>query len=137
LIVAVVGTFSYFPFPALLGMLADARETAAKSWLALLLPDVLINSWAVVFLRNRMRERELISNGELTTGFIMLQENNRYTQNIAYGYKDMAGSSLTGRCSDASHSLYEGMTGAVFYDPRKPERSVLLEAGLTRLAGVK
>jgi hypothetical protein len=86
------------------------------------------------FLRNRIRERQLLANGELTTGYVTAQSNSRYTQSIDHCFRRGDGTIITGHCNDASRSLFEGMTMAVFYDAQDPRRSVPLDASMTTIA---
>jgi hypothetical protein len=86
------------------------------------------------FLRNRIRERQLLANGELATGYVTAQSNGRYTQSIDYWFRRSDGTVFTGHCNDASRSLFEGMTVAVFYDAQDPRRSVPLDCAMTTVA---
>ena len=80
-----------------------------------------------------MRERELLANGELATGYVVKQTNGRYTQSVEYRFQDGAGNTVSGRSNDASRSLYEGMPTPVFYDPVDPTHNVSLDCSLTKL----
>jgi hypothetical protein len=85
------------------------------------------------FVRNRLRERRLLAEGAVATGYVVHQETNRYTQSIAYRFQDAAGRTFTARCTDPSRSLYEGMTTPVFYDATRPAQSIPLDCALTKI----
>ena len=94
---------------------------------------VVAYGYSIVFFRNRLRERQLLSNGELTSGYVISQNNGRYTQSIQYCFTPSGGKLISGRCADASRSLYEGMTVPVFYDADNPGRSMPLDCSLTKI----
>jgi len=104
-----------------------------RTW-SLVAPFVAIYGYSLAFFRNRLRERRLLANGELASGYVTAQSNGRYTQSIQYCFKLPGGRLAFGRCNDASRSLYEGMTVPVFYDADNPTRSIPLDCSLTRIA---
>jgi hypothetical protein len=88
----------------------------------------------LTFIRNRLRERRLLAEGAVTTGYVVDQQTGRYTQSVAYRFQDAAGRTFTARCTDPSRSLYEGMTTPVFYDANQPTQSIPLDCSLTKIA---
>jgi hypothetical protein len=87
----------------------------------------------LTFVRDRLRERRLLAEGAIATGYVVDQQTGRHTQSIAYRFQDAAGRSFTGRCTDPSRSLYEGMTTPVFYDANQPTQSIPLNCSLTKI----
>jgi hypothetical protein len=132
---AVVGVGLYTVY----GLPAAWREfRVPHSWngndLMLVIPVAMVYGWFFIFLRNRIRERQLLANGELTTGYVTAQRNGRYIQTVDYCFRRAGGELVTSRCHDASRSLFEGMTVPVFYDAHDPQRSVPLECSMTTIA---
>lgn len=88
------------------------------------------------FVRNRLRERGLLSYGEVATGEVFDQWwhtspgllTNRST--VRYSFKDASGGTFQHRCTDASRQLFPGMPLIVFYDIANPARSIGLECSL-------
>ncbi len=104
-----------------------------------LMPLVLaamLYGWFFFFLRNRIRERRLLADGELATGYVTAQRHGRYIQSIDYRFRRADGVLVAGRCNDASRSVFEGMTVAVFYDAQDPRRSVPLNCAMTTITGL-
>lgn len=128
--VLAVSLWTYFACRALWNALHGARSANES---ALILWSALIYGYSFVFFRNRWKEKKLLTNGELTIGHIIKQRNGRYTQSVEYSFKDAIGNVVVGRSSDASRSLYEGMSTAVFYDPTEPKRNISLECSLITL----
>jgi hypothetical protein len=129
----VVSLYTAYGLPALWSEFKNPQSSHGRNWL-LLAPLVVIYGNSFAFFRNRFRERRLLENGELTSGYVTAQNNGRYTQSIQYYFKLADGKLATGRCNDASRSLYEGMTVPVFYDAENPTRSIPLDCSLTRIA---
>jgi len=129
----VVSLFTLYGLPALWSEFKTPHSSQGRSWV-LLAPLVIIYGTAFVFFRDRLRERQLLENGELVSGYVTAQNNGRYTQSIQYCFKLRDGRLAFGRCNDASRSLYEGMTVPVFYDADNPTRSIPLDCSLTRIA---
>jgi hypothetical protein len=102
--------------------------------LLLFLPAAMVYGYFFAFVRNGIRERQLLANGELTTGYVTAQRNGNYTQTVDYRFRRADGVSIAGRCTDASRSLFEGMTVPVFYDTHDPQRSIPLDCSLTKIA---
>jgi hypothetical protein len=100
----------------------------------LFVPAAMVYGYFLVFLCNRFRERQLLGHGELASGYVTAQYNGPYTQSINYRFRRGDGAIITGRSNDASRSLFEGMTVAVFYDAQDPRRSVPLDAAMTTIA---
>lgn len=133
LVLTVIGLYTFYGLPATWTEFTNPHSTRGRNW-TLLAPLALIYGYSFVFLRNRFRERQLLANGELTSGYVIAQNNGRYTQSIQYCFRLAAGKLITSRCNDASRSLYEGMTVPVFYDPDNPKRSIPLDCSLTKFA---
>jgi len=129
----VVSLFTAYGAPALWREFRNPRPSHGRHW-SLLLPLALIYGYSIAFFRNPIRERQLLANGELTSGYVTAQSNDRYMQSIQYCFKLRGGRLGSGRCNDASQSLYEGMTVAVFYDADNPTRSIPLDCSLTKIA---
>jgi hypothetical protein len=125
--------FTLYGAPALWTEFNKPQSSQGRNWL-LVLPFAVIYGYSFAFFRNRIRERQLLANGELASGYVTAQDNGEYTQSIQYCFKLSRGQLAFGRCNDASRSLYEGMTVPVFYDGDNPTRSVLLDCSLTRIA---
>lgn len=104
-----------------------------KDWTLFLAPAV-IYAYSFVFFRKRVRERELLANGEITSGYVFAQNNGNYDQSIEFYYKVSDAQMLAGRCTDASRSVYEGMVVPVFYDAQNPTRCIPLDCSLTQIA---
>ena len=45
---------------------------------------------------------------------------------ITYEFKDAAGRTFSGKCTDRTRKLFEEMQTPVFYDPTNPARSIAL-----------
>ncbi len=87
--------------------------------------------WSCVsFYRNRLRERRLFANGELSRGIIATQSNTQLGSRIVYSYNDGNGKSFQNRATDFSKKLYEEMPIHVFYDPLDSRESAVLEGSL-------
>lgn len=129
---AVVGLFTVYGLPAFWTEFNSPHTSHGKNWL-LVLSVVFIYWNAFTFFRNRFRERRLLANGELVSGYVTAQRNGGYTHAIQYCFKLAGGKLVTGRCNDASRSLYEGMTVPVFYDEENPTCSIPLNCSLTRI----
>ena len=88
------------------------------------------------FLRNRLRERALLSYGEVAAGEVFEQwwgsypglMTNRST--VRYSFEGASGRTFQSRCTDTSKLLFPGMPLVVFYDATNPVRSVGLECSL-------
>jgi hypothetical protein len=128
----VVSLFTVCGLPALWSEFNNPHPSEPR-W-ALVIPLVVISGYSFIFFRNRLRERELLANGELASGHVTAQKNDRYTQSIEYCFKLAGGRVAAGRGIDASRSLYEGMTVPVFYDADNPARSIPLDCSLTTVA---
>ena len=129
----VVGLYTVYGLPATWSEFNNPHSSHGRNWL-LLAPLLVIYGNAFAFFRNRFRERQLLANGEVASGYVTAQNNGRYTQSIQYCFRLAGGKLATGRCNDASRSLYEGMTVPVFYDAENPTRSMPLDCSLTRIA---
>ena len=130
----VVSLFTVYGLPAVWSAFNNPHSAKGRNW-KLVAPPVVIYGYSFVFFRNRFRERQLLANGELASGYVTAQNNGRYTeQSIRYCFKLSGGRLAFGRCNDASRSLYEGMTVPVFYDADNPARSIPLDCSLTKLA---
>ena len=128
-----VALYTIYAFP-----IAWRELRIPHSWnendLILLVLAAMVYGWFFFFLRNRIRERQLLADGELATGYVTAQRNGRNMHSIDYRFRRADGAIITARCNDASRSLFEGMPVAVFYDAQDPQRSVPLEASMTTIA---
>ena len=132
----VVILFTVYGLPGLWSEFNNPHSSHGRIW-SLVAPLVVIYGYSFVFFRNRLRERRLLSNGELTSGYVTAQNTGHYTQqSIQYCFKLSGGRLEFGRCNDASRSLYEGMTVPVFYDADNPKHSIPLDCSLTKIAKV-
>jgi hypothetical protein len=129
----VVGLYTVYGFPAAWREFSNPQSAHGKSW-TLLTPMAVIYGYSFAFFRNRLRERQILANGELASGYVTAQNNGRYIQSIQYYFRLADGKLIAGQCNDASRSLYEGMTVPVFYDAEKPTRSIPLDCSLTKIA---
>jgi hypothetical protein len=97
----------------------------------------LVYSWALwscaFFFRNRIRERRLFMNGELSNGYVVTQSETPYGRHIVYSYRDTIDTGFQNRATDFSNKLYEEMPIQIFYDPLNPRESAALESSLYRL----
>lgn len=128
----VVALYTIYGLPATLSEFSNSRSNRGRNW-TLLAPLAVIYGYSFAFFRNRFRERQLLANGELASGYVIAQNNGRYSQSIQYCFKLAGGKLITGQCNDASRSLYEGMTVPVFYDPDNAKRSIPLDCSLTKI----
>jgi hypothetical protein len=87
----------------------------------------------ISFFRNRIRERQLFANGELSQGFVLRRTETRYRTLITYSYRDATGNGIQNRATDFSGRLYEEMPIHVFYDPANSRISAALESSLYRV----
>jgi hypothetical protein len=128
--------------------------TAFLLWvLSLLLPEIIgvsstnktkslfaslvwaLGLWSCVsFFRNRIRERRLFMNGELSQGMVVSRSDTRAGRQIVYCYRDGRGHGFQNRTTDFSNRLYEEMPVHVFYNPLDSRQSAVLEASLYRVA---
>jgi hypothetical protein len=129
----VVGLYTVYVLPATWNEFSNPHSAQGKNWM-LLAPMAVIYGCSFAFFRNRFRERQILANGELASGYITAQNNGRYTQSIQYCFRLADGKLIAGQCTDASRSLYEGMTVPVFYDAENPTRSIPLDCSLTKIA---
>jgi hypothetical protein len=133
-LLAIAGGPSGLYFVAM-GIREDRRRggsVASDMWPLLLVVGV-VGFYMFTFVCNRLRERRLLADGAVATGYVINQETNRYTQSIAYRFQDASGRAFTARCTDPSRSLYEGMTTPVFYDVNQPTHSIPLDCSLTKI----
>jgi len=129
---AVVGLYTFYGLPATWRAFSNPHSSRGKEW-TLLAPIAIIYGYSFAFFRNRFRERQLLANGELISGYVTAQNNGEYVQSIQYCFRLAGGKLIIGRCNDASRSLYEGMTVPVFYDAENPTRSIPLDCSLTKI----
>ena len=129
----VVGLYTVYGVPATWSEFSNPHSAEGRNWM-LLAPMAVIYGYSFAFFRNRFRERQILANGELASGYITAQNNGRYTQSIQYYFRLADGKLIAGQCNDASRSLYEGMTVPVFYDAEDPTRSIPLDCSLTKIA---
>jgi hypothetical protein len=129
----VVSLFTAYVLPVLWSEFSNPHSPQRRNW-SLVAPLALIYGYSFVFFRNRFRERHLLANGELTSGYVTAQNSGGYTHSIQYCFKLSGGELAFGRCNDASRSLHEGMTVPVFYNVDNPARSIPLDCSLTKIA---
>jgi hypothetical protein len=114
------------------GLLGPSGAGKMKSVLVVVLWTVFL--WSCVsFYANRIRERRLFLNGELSRGIVMAQSNTQLGSRIVYSYSDKNGNGFQNRATDFSKKLYEDMPVHVFYDPNNSRASVILEGSLFQL----
>jgi hypothetical protein len=95
-----------------------------------------LSLWSCIsFFRNRMREKRLFMNGEVSEGVVLTQSETRVGSRIVYSYGDGSGSGFQNRATDFSNKLYEEMSIHVFYDPLNSRESAALEGSLYRIIG--
>ena len=128
----VVGLYTVYGLPATWSEFSNPHSGHGRNWM-LLAPMVVIYGYSFAFFRNRFRERQILANGELASGYVTAQNNGRYVQSIQYCFRLAGGKLIAGQCNDASRSLYEGMTVPVFYDAENPTRSIPLDCSLTKI----
>ncbi|MGC1482900.1 MAG: hypothetical protein WA789_03815 [Candidatus Acidiferrum sp.] len=131
--VAMAMTFVLWLLSLVLRGIADPSSgTITKTVVALF-----VWSWALwscfSFFRNRIRERRLFVNGELSQGCVLIQSRTRYGSQIVYSYRDASGNGFQNRVADFSKKLYEEMPIHVFYDPLNSRESAALESSLYRI----
>lgn len=129
----VVGLYTVYGLPAAWNEFSNLHSLRGRNW-TVLVPLAVVYGYSFWFFRNRFRERQILANGELTSGYVTAQKNGRYAQSIQYCFRLAGGKLITSQCNDASRSLYEGMTVPVFYDAENPTRSIPLDCSLTRIA---
>jgi hypothetical protein len=127
--IAAVGIWTYF-LPAVWRAYRGTRGT--DEWVTVAW-SAMIYGYSFNCFRNRYRERQLLANGELATGCVVKQTNTRYSQTVDYTFQDAGGKITTGHSTDASRSLYEGMSTPVFYDTFDPKRNISLDCSLTKI----
>jgi hypothetical protein len=128
-----VALYTMYGLPATWSKLRIPHSWDGNDFLPLL-AAAMVYGYFFVFVRNRIRERQLLAYGEVATGYVTAQRNGRYTQSIDYQFRRADGARIAGRYNDASRSLFEGMTVPVFYDAQDPQRSIPLEASMTTIA---
>jgi hypothetical protein len=127
----VIALYTTYGLPEVWSEFNSPHSQRGGYWV-LLLP-AMIYGYSFAFFRKRFRERQLLANGELASGYVTAQQNGRYGQSINYCFILPGGETINGQCNDASRSLYEGMTVPVFYDADNPKRSVPLPCSLTKV----
>jgi hypothetical protein len=92
--------------------------------------------WSLIafsMFRSILRDRALLTDGEVALGTVTAQSyaggENRESR-IVYEFKDAAGRTISGKCSDRTRKLFEEMQTPIFYDATSPDRNVAL-AGAT------
>lgn len=114
------------------GIAGPSNADIAKSLFAFLIWSLAL--WSCVsFFRNRIRERRLFVNGEVSEGVVLTQSESRLGSRIVYSYRDGSGSGFQNRATDFSNKLYEEMSIHVFYDPLDSRESAALEGSLYRI----
>jgi len=119
-------------FVAVLGISGQWHFAILKNVLALLLWSSLL--WRCVsFFRNRIRERRLFSDGELSHGFVVNRAKTGLGTQIVFRYRDFTGKLFQNHATDFSGSLYEDMPLHVFYNQLDSCHSAALESSLFRV----
>jgi hypothetical protein len=114
------------------GISGSSSANSAKGVVSFLVWSLLL--WSCVsFFRNRIRERRLFTNGELSPGIVLSQSNTRVGSRIVYSYHDASGNGFQNRATDFSNTLYEEMSIHVFYDSFDSHKSAVLEGSLYRI----
>jgi hypothetical protein len=90
LAVGAITLYSYLAVLAISNEFGNLGTRPGGEW-ALFLWGALIFGCSFVFFRNRLRERELLANGEIATGYIIKQTNGRYSQTAEYNFQSGAG----------------------------------------------
>ena len=117
---------------AVRGIAGQWNIAIVKYVLALLLWSSVL--WRCVsFFRNRIRERRLLVNGELSHGLVLKQSKTTYGSQIVYRYRDLSGKLFQNCATDFSNTLYEDMPLHVFYDQLDSCESAALESSLYRV----
>jgi hypothetical protein len=130
-----VALYTMYAVPATWSKLRIPHSWSGND-LVLFVPAAMVYGYFFVFVRYRIRERQLLSHGELGTGYVTAEYNGPYTQSINYRFRRADGVVIAGRCNDASRSLFAGMTVPVFYDAQDPQRSIPLDASMTTIAAL-
>jgi hypothetical protein len=116
------------------GIASPSNTDRAKSAFIVLVWG--LSLWSCIsFFRNRMREKRLFVNGEVSEGVVLTQSETRMGSRIVYSYRDGRGSGFQNRATDFSSKLYEDMFIHVFYDPLDSRESAALEGSLYRVIG--
>ena len=93
---------------------------------------------AVTSFRSILRDRSLLSDGEVAIGTVTSQSyiggKNRASR-IVYEFKDVAGRTFSGKGDDRTGKLFEEMQTPVFYDPTNPAKNVALAAASYDVVG--
>jgi hypothetical protein len=114
------------------GIVSSASGEKAESVFIVLSCCLLL--WPCVsFYRNRIRERRLFVNGELSQGVVVTQSSTQLGSRIVYSYRDPSGNFFQNRATDFSRKLFEEMPIHVFYNPLDSRESAALEGSLFRL----
>jgi hypothetical protein len=88
------------------------------------------------FVRNRIREKRLFADGEISQGRVLNRSDGyywSYRPRIVYSYRDTKGTRFQRRATDFSSRLYEDTPVHVFYDPASPRESAAIEGSLYRI----
>lgn len=114
------------------GIAGPSNADRAKSAFILLVWGLSLCS-CISFFRNRIREKRLFMNGEVSEGVVLTQSDTRIGSRIVYSYRDGRGSGFQNRATDFSNKLYEEMSIHVFFDPLNSRESAALEGSLYRV----
>jgi hypothetical protein len=111
------------------GLRSSSSNSLAGSAIAILVWCA--GLWQCIsFFRNRIREKRLLTNGELSAGVVIDQSTTRNGSLIVYSYRDSVGNMYQYRVTDFSNKLCEQMPIHVFYDPLDSQVSAALESSL-------
>jgi len=71
------------------------------------------------------RQKDLMTDGDVSLGRITQQWNTRYGPRVRYSFADKSGNTLAGRGRDVTNTYFEGMTVPVFFNPANSKKNVI------------
>jgi ribosomal protein L37E len=84
---------------------------------------------AITMFRSMLRDRSLLSEGEIAVATVTAQSyagGESRNSRITYEFKDAAGRTFSGKCTDRTRKIFEEMQTPVFYDPTNPTKNIAL-----------
>lgn len=84
---------------------------------------------AITMFRSMLRDRSLLSDGESAIAIVTSQSfagGESRNSRITYEFRDAAGRTFSGKCTDHTRKIFEEMQTPVFYDPTNPIRNIAL-----------
>jgi hypothetical protein len=118
----------------------SAKSAAASSngrppqTLAFALPIVFILVIVPVMLRQVLRQKPLLAEGEIGSARVTDQRLARHGPTIRYEFTTPLGERFSRSASDGSGELSVGMKVPIFYDPRSPKKQLALCASFYEVA---